>query len=612
MLAILKYRFEKSLNMSADKIFCDAIVLCPLDVEVKALQAALENKKWIKSPDDIFSKNRLPLPMPLLEYSRPLEEDMPLEKEIIRTIIIVRLEEQGVMHAAIETAIVASLFNFSCMVSFGIAGGLKDVKIGDVIIPKEIIYYEKLKYTEVDGESITENRSDTLKINNKHKKALIQAIVSKFNKEFTSFNIHTGSFASGEKLFADGNISKELIVRHGKLLGVDMESVGVGMSLERHSDWARGLEGAIFFAVKGVSDLCNKEKNSISPIEQEKNQKIAAQNAANVLIEMLSDPLIIESKFIYEDVEKINNIEISRSVVTLLEPYGMNVRQGEVFRAIDGRLKDTIPVYFRWNQSAEHLNWVDFKILCAMSTLPKNVFDITPLVTIKYDKNRHSSEMGWQKTVRAITQKEAITNQDINLGDYSKSKIARQRGIGDKVKKEIEKYNVEHGDSNVNSDTEKWLMYMLLQQKNSRMLNFSWAKTRYKWDNLIWAYDAKFAVVTWETFSLGNCESKYESPSADILIDTSMQCIREWLDSSPPLEIMRDFIGHFIEVFKSSENETKAELDKSRKLTNKLRKLQELEKEIISGNFKIEDEATLKVKIKNMAEFWLEKYFSQE
>jgi nucleoside phosphorylase len=143
--------------MSTDKIFCDAVILCPLDVEFKSLQNALNKQGWRQSSDSLFSDKKLPFKTQPLEYRCNISnKDYSSSK---RSVVVIKLKEQGVMAAAIETSLVINLFDCFYIVSFGVAGGIKDVAIGDVIFPTTLVYYEPAKYSVDNGKPITENNS---------------------------------------------------------------------------------------------------------------------------------------------------------------------------------------------------------------------------------------------------------------------------------------------------------------------------------------------------------------------------------------------------------------------------------------------------------------------
>jgi nucleoside phosphorylase len=181
------------------------------------------------------------------------------------------------MALATEKAI--QYFKPHIVILLGIAGGVKDVKIGDVLIPKKVYGYESGK-EDADGfkarpvvESLSGEllaRAQALSRRSDWKKRL--------NDENVDFKVFFGPIAAGDKLIAntDNPTYKRLKQHFNDTLAVDMEAIGFAAALQEH----RHIHGMI---IRGISDLC--EGKSIT--DQQNWQFIAAQRAAAFAFELL-------------------------------------------------------------------------------------------------------------------------------------------------------------------------------------------------------------------------------------------------------------------------------------------------------------------------------------
>ena len=161
----------------------------------------------------------------------------------------------------------------------GIAGGVKDVQIGDVLVPKKVYGYESGK-EDADGfkaRPAVESFSGELL-------ARAQIISRRPNwKQRTpdgavDARVFLGPIAAGEKVVAGtANPTYERIKLHyNDTLGLEMEAIGFATALQGH----RSLHG---MAIRGISDLCEGK----SETDKHNWQPVAAARAAAFAFEML-------------------------------------------------------------------------------------------------------------------------------------------------------------------------------------------------------------------------------------------------------------------------------------------------------------------------------------
>jgi len=526
---------------------CDVLILAPLDLEISSLNEIFNKNGWEESTD--FNLEHLPFPNVIeLEYG-----SISAHK---RLAVIIQLPGQGILNAGAETAKALQFYEPSCVVSFGIAGGLEtDVNIGDVIFASQLIYYEPAKFKKIKNRSVVQSRM--IEIDVEIDPWLI--IFQKLAQATENCAMHSGPFASGEKLFADGDaLEKERIgITNDKVLGVDMEAAGVGRVVNG--------QGTPFFLIKGISDLCDADKNKIPSELQKKNRCLAAYNAAEVLAKML---VHIQAEFPVHSGRGNRHyeaLERAEKTIEALEPHGIHGKTGELYRVIYGR-RSRVPAYYHWIQYGPDLSWIDFKILCAINELPRDVFEPVPLVTVKYN-TRPST---WRETVESMLGSAVVTNSEIKSQLDDLNPISSVRGLSPSIYSKITELIGNERDHKIADNTLMWILYMIGQKKSSRIALFTWEKTSSKWDNLIWACDALFAVLKWGTFELGIHQKKNEEPLKAICIDRNMTALQKWLDTNPPLEILKDFVCHFKNCNTNPELQTPIDVSNANQAVNQL------------------------------------------
>ena len=156
----------------------------------------------------------------------------------------------------------------------GVAGGIKDAKLGDVVFANKVYAYESGKVTKTDNpRPISFPGAD----------ALLQACRAvQRSKEWKSVReapiAHEGPIASGGKVIAANNaqITKYIRRYYGDTLAVEME--GYGHMVAAHGRHIPAL------VVRGVSDLLKAK----TATDKEGWQKKAAANAATFLALLLT------------------------------------------------------------------------------------------------------------------------------------------------------------------------------------------------------------------------------------------------------------------------------------------------------------------------------------
>jgi nucleoside phosphorylase len=205
--------------------------------------------------------------------------------------IAVGRTNQTNVEAGIETERIIRYFNPDYIFFVGVAGGLKDVKIGDIVIGTEVYGYEKAKVGKdylsrpqfafssyaLERKAVDFAQTETWKA----KSELL--VNSNFHNDIF---VHSGTIASGEKVISSksSNIYEFLKINCSHALAVDMEGLGF---LEA----CRPYPLIKTLLIRGISDLIeNKEFSDV-----EGSQQYASKNASEFLFGLI-DYLNIKQK----------------------------------------------------------------------------------------------------------------------------------------------------------------------------------------------------------------------------------------------------------------------------------------------------------------------------
>ena len=176
--------------------------------------------------------------------------------------------------AAIETERAIQHFNPDIALFVGIAGGMKDVVIGDVVAASVVKGYEPGKV----GRDTFFPRSEVYRSTND----LVQCAkkISRDNlRNKSNPNYYVAPIASGEKVLAStrSELYKFIVANYSDVVAVDMEDWGFLAALYQN----QGVSGLV---IRGVSDLLkNKQKT-----DAQGHQNIAAANASTFAFTLLS------------------------------------------------------------------------------------------------------------------------------------------------------------------------------------------------------------------------------------------------------------------------------------------------------------------------------------
>ncbi len=230
--------------------------------------------------------------------------------------VIIREPGMRNIDMALATERAIQEFQPNIVLLVGIAGGVKDVKIGDVIIAGSVFIYDAGKESE---EGFLLRTSEY--VFSEHLLAYAQntsrAMAWKARTTDGAANaaVLIGPIAAGDKVVADVNnptyqhIKKNL----SQVKALEMEAAGFGRTIQSH----RALHALV---IRGISDMCEGKAET----DQQNWQPVAAERAAAVAFELLYE--LDASPFILPVMD--TNL-LAKELYTLLFPTAESYKQIE-------------------------------------------------------------------------------------------------------------------------------------------------------------------------------------------------------------------------------------------------------------------------------------------
>lgn len=330
------------------------LILTAIPVEYKAIREYLVDLQEIETPDGTIFEN-----------GTFNDSDHQLE-------IIIGQCGVGNISSAIYTERAIKTINPSLVIFCGIAGGIKDVKIGDVVVASKIYSYEGLK--DQDG---MQSRPDGYKCTYAIvQRALYESTTNNFisKKSNHDFKVFVGPICVGEKVLADNksDLFKFIKSHYNDSLAVEMESMGfLGAAYSNNFEY--------FTVIRGISDLLVDKEFT----DTKDSQAIASSNSAKFTFFLLSKiwknikpriPRAIGIKLSFEETlgdDQIENVLKQISQIT----GDMNIK-------IENITYGSTNIYIKMSETAYNT----LKIFFSQNNL-KDLLDYNPISIKQYLSN---------------------------------------------------------------------------------------------------------------------------------------------------------------------------------------------------------------------------------
>ncbi len=186
---------------------------------------------------------------------------------------------QGNRRAATETQRAIAHFDPDVVMFVGVAGGRKDVKIGDVVVAEKVYNYESGR-DEIDFKPRPEAEHSSYRLEQRARAVTRDWLRRKHESGTEDLpSVFVGAIAAGESVVAstESRTAQRLNQNYGDALAVEKEGYGFLGA-------AREVQGVSAIVIRGISDLLDdKEKG-----DKAGSQKLAARNASAFAFEMLA------------------------------------------------------------------------------------------------------------------------------------------------------------------------------------------------------------------------------------------------------------------------------------------------------------------------------------
>lgn len=255
-----------------------------------------------------------------------------LSKDNSHEIFLGRTDQTNV-NAGIETERAIQHLKPDYVFFLGVAGGLKDVKIGDIVIGKDVYGYEKGKATDKGflprpnfGFSTYEmERIATLFAHTDEWKSTV-ATNKNENFDGSLIEVFAGTIAAGEKVDASelSDLHKFLKVNCSHALAIEMEGLGFLEVCRQHPQVKALL-------IRGISDLV--ENKSIA--DAIGSQNFASLNAAKFLFGLIDFILTINNS---ENNKRLDKDDIALVLKATRELYPGGIKENSIWERAGGDL----------------------------------------------------------------------------------------------------------------------------------------------------------------------------------------------------------------------------------------------------------------------------------
>jgi len=517
----------------------DYLILAPLDLEIDSLLQAF---------DSIGSQ-----PNALRDGSSYFKVQSHNHSGECADLRIVQLKGAGILQAALTACLLIEEWRPACVVSFGIAGGLGDTPLEDVVVAESVFYYEPAKETSlrskrrVDANHSSADRGhlgESESTQTRHARLVTYqcdfGLVAKCRNLWSKYphtvdwKVHFGPIASGEKLLADNKSpTREAILDlHDKMLAVEMEAAGVAAA-DKEVSIGRPRR---FIAIKGISDNASRGKGAQNP-----HRVPAAKHAAEFC------RLMVESQPIEDDFQRLDEIDIegihtrATAICSYLNPLletGHSVSQDQVSSLLsDGK---PVPIFYHWTAENRPMHWVDFRFLLVLQHLKE--LGLAPRILISDFKEDFTPKdrSPIEEIVRSVLGEGTpiYWYEDVKRKSARYARYADSRGLSRDYLERIF------------SDTEErllkdfWMMFIGWEVRwGNRCLLLQWHRQAETAARLSQMVVLRSVVLPTPDIRLGHGLGKWEAPGATLFIKPPLYAsILDWLESDPDPSLIQQLV----------------------------------------------------------------------
>lgn len=229
--------------------------------------------------------------------------------------VIVGRTDQTNINAALETERALEFFDPEYVFFVGIAGGLKDVVVGDIVIGADVYGFERGKAEENNFKPRPKFGSSTYELermagNYSKSEDWKQKSINLNNPEFSDeIRTYTGTIASGEKVDASNTSDLHLFLKQNVSHALAIEMEGMGFL-----EVCRMRPAVKTLLLRGISDLVGNK----GEMDGKGSQPYASQNVSEFLFGIIG-----QLNLTHKLSEKTSVEEELRNIMCTLYPGGL-------------------------------------------------------------------------------------------------------------------------------------------------------------------------------------------------------------------------------------------------------------------------------------------------
>jgi nucleoside phosphorylase len=266
----------------------DIVILCPIAVEFRAVYRLLGNPEEHNDPrlqscyhTGTVSREGITWKVALLESGPKIENIKSVTEQVI-----------GVLKP-------------KYLFLTGVAGGIKDVKQGDLVVATKAYGYESGKETPsgfLPRPEVANYSRELLK--------LAQSLSIKYHHQQKPYQVIFGPIASGNKVIASRDSETYRIIEtfYSDTVAVEMEAIGFAK--------AAAETGVQFANIRGISDLLDNKAKS----DKEGSQELAGQRAAQFTIDLIKSLPLPAKEVVTAQIHKVTYLDKQAALLSYRRP----------------------------------------------------------------------------------------------------------------------------------------------------------------------------------------------------------------------------------------------------------------------------------------------------
>ncbi len=174
----------------------------------------------------------------------------------------------GKVNAAITATLLINRFNVRMIINSGVAGGIRPIKIGEIILAKGISYFD-VSLTAIDDIPYGQMANDPLVVETDT--SLLEKAEAVFKKLGYEYKI--GNLVSGDKFITRDKDLRKIMKNVDDVYGVEMEGMAIAITAHKFNK--------PFISIRGVSDIINT--TSQSKVYQKVVKEVAEKTTSFVI-----------------------------------------------------------------------------------------------------------------------------------------------------------------------------------------------------------------------------------------------------------------------------------------------------------------------------------------